>query len=54
MKEVQYRNMTIEELVSNWEVDDSSPTYKDTLIQKLLEQVETLVTEISSLEKEYD
>ena len=38
MNETQYRNMTIDELVANWECDDSFPTYKDELIQKLLEE----------------
>ena len=51
MKEVQYRNMTVDELVSNWEVDDSPMTYKDTLIQKLIEELEKTEVRVAEVEK---
>lgn len=46
--------MTVDELISNWEVDDSPVTYKDTLIHKLVMKVEELVTEITALEDELE
>lgn len=54
MKDFMYNNMSIEELVSNWEVDDESPSYKDTLINKLIMKVEELATEIVALEEELE